>query len=450
MKFFTIKKAVSSKTVFAVFFLGLTSVYSQAQEKAQFLSLAEAIESVVSNNFAVQSAKIDEAAAREKSKQADAGFLPQLNFSYTAFTTNNPLNAFGFKLQQREVTAMDFNPDLLNHPSQTTDFTAKLEAQQPLFNLDAIYMKKSALAQAESYQFKAKRTWEYLILETHKAYYQLQMAHQAVSVLEEALSTAESVYEFTNNRVLQGLIQKSDLLNVKVQVLGIESSLNEANANLLNASDYLSVLMNKPAGVLYQTEHMKQDYSENSTALKLPENRSDFLALEKAITASGLMARSYKTKLIPRLNAFGSYQWNDEQLTGFGADSYFAGIQLSWNIFDGNIHRKQAAGLKLEQQKLDVLLRSMRQENQMQLDKANRDLTNSLYKIKQQQAAVMQADEALRILQNRYQEGLVNTTDVLYAQTQLSQQKLLLLQAVFSNHVTQAYIRFLTTADNQQ
>ncbi|TZF82829.1 TolC family protein [Pedobacter sp. BS3] len=421
-----------------------------AQEKVRFLSLKEAIEAAVSGNFAVQSGKLDEAAAREKFKQADAGFLPQLNFSYAAWTTNNPLNAFGFKLQQREVTAADFNPALLNHPSQTADFTTKLEAQQPLLNLDAIYMKKSARAQVESYQLKTQRTREYVTLETQKAYYQLQMAHQAVWVLEEALSTAKSVYEFTNNRVFQGLIQRSDLLNAEVQVLGVESSLNEAKANLLNASDYLSVLMNQPAGVLYQTEEMCQAYPQEDISPVLPENRSDFLAMEEAITAAGMMEKSFKMKFLPRLNAFGSYQLNDKRFSGFGAESYFAGIQLSWNIFDGNNNKRQAAGLKLEQQKLQVQLRSMQQENQMQLDKYHRDLASSRFKIRQQHAAVAQAEEALRILQNRYKEGLVNTTDVLHAQTQLSQQKLMLLQAIFSNQVTQAYIRFLTTAYHQQ
>ena len=450
MKLFTTMKIARLKIAVTALFFGLISHNSTAQEKIEFISLNEAIKAAVSNNTAVQSAKIDEAIAMEKYKQADAGFLPQLNFSYTALTTNNPLNVFGFKLQQRDVTANDFNPKILNHPSQTNDFTTKLEARQPLINMDAVYLKRSAQVQAESYQLKTKRTKEYLTLQTKKAYYELQMMHQSISVLEEALSTAKSVYEFTNNRFVQGLIQKSDLLNVEVQMLGIESSLNEAKANLLNASDYVSVLMNKPAGALYQTEEMKQDYQKETSALKVPEKRSDFLALEKAMTAINLTEKSSKMKFFPRLNAFGSYQLNDKKIAGFGANSYLGGLQLSWNIFDGNSSRRQVAQLKLEQQKLDVQLRSMQQENQVQLDKANRDLGNSIFKIKQQNAAVAQADEALRILQNRYQEGLVNTTDVLHAQTQLSQQKLLLLQAIFNNHVTQAYIQFLTTTDNQQ
>jgi outer membrane protein TolC len=62
---------------------------------------------------------------------------------------------------------------------------------------------------------------------------------------------------------------------------------------------------------------------------------------------------------------------------------------------------------------------------------------------------VEQAGEALRILQNRYEQGLVNTTDVLVAQMQLSQQKLLLAQAQFTANVTIANLQFLTTGTNK-
>ena len=322
-----------------------------------------------------------------------------------------------------------------------------MEVLQPLINMDAVYMKKSAQVQVESYQFKTKRTKEYLTFETQKAYHQLQMAHQAVVVLEEALSTAKSIYDFTNNRALQGLIQKSDLLNVEVLVLGIESNLNEANANVLNASDYLSVLMNKPTGILYSTDEMKQEPSIEKLALNVPQKRADFMAIEKAMEATRLMEKSSKMKYLPRLNAFGSYQLNDKKFTGFNANSYMAGLQLIWNIFDGNNIKRQVAGLKLEQDKLGVQLHSLQQENQMLLDKGYRDLSNALFKIKQQNAAIAQADEALRILQNRYEEGLVNTTDVLTAQTQLAQQKLMLVQAKLSFNISQAYIQFLTTTD---
>jgi outer membrane protein TolC len=205
--------------------------------------------------------------------------------------------------------------------------------------------------------------------------------------------------------------------------------------------------MNKPADVLYKTDEMGKKPPTEKMILNVPQNRADFMALEKAMEATGMMLKSSKMKYLPRLNAFGSYQLNDKKFTGFNANSYMAGLQLTWNIFDGNNIKRQVAGLKLEQDKLGVQLHSMRQENQMMLDKGYRDLANALFRIKQQNAAIAQADEALRILQNRYQEGLVNTTDVLTAQTQLAQQKLMLAQANLSYNISQAYIQFLTTTD---
>ena len=58
---------------------------------------------------------------------------------------------------------------------------------------------------------------------------------------------------------------------------------------------------------------------------------------------------------------------------------------------------------------------------------------------------MQQATEALRITNNRYHEGLANTTDVLTAQAQLSQQRMALAQAVMEYNITTYYLRLLTT-----
>jgi outer membrane protein TolC len=268
-------------------------------------------------------------------------------------------------------------------------------------------------------------------------------------VLEEALATVKSFFEFTTNRFDEGLVQESDLLNVEVQVLDMESQLHEAKSNVQNASDYLSVLMNQSTGTIYTVSEISESSTDGEMTLVVPGSRTDFKALQKAIDATQLMQQSLKMKYLPRLNAFGSYQLNDKKFAAFNADSYLAGIQLTWNLFDGNNIKRQINTLQSEKDKLNVQLNSMQQENQMLLEKSYRDLSNALFKIKQQKAAVSQADESLRILQNRYEEGLVNTTDILNAQTQLSKQKLQLAQAIFSSNTTRAQILFLTTTSSQ-
>jgi outer membrane protein TolC len=83
------------------------------------------------------------------------------------------------------------------------------------------------------------------------------------------------------------------------------------------------------------------------------------------------------------------------------------------------------------------------------LNKALRELNDANFEIKQQAKAIEQATEALRILQNRYEQGLANTTDLLMASTQLSQQQLSKAQAILTSNITRAYILFLSSSFNK-
>jgi len=429
-------------------FIGMPGFFSiaQAQDPHQKLSLNEAVSAALANNKTIRLAGLDERIAESGFNQTLAVFLPQVDLSYTAMSTNNPLNAFGFKLQQRGITQNDFDPALLNHPSATPDYMAQLAVKQPLLNIDMLYMRKGAGMQAEVYRYKTQRTREQITFETTKAYLQLQLAYQAEKVLMEAGQTAKAVYKYTDDHFKQGLIQKSDVLNAQVHVTTVESNLAKARSGILNASDYLNLLMGRPAGTVYNLNDENQPKLPIADSTqKVFATRSDFMAMQKAIEASGLMIKSNQMNYLPKLNAFGNFQYNDSRLTGFGANSYLVGIQLSWNLFNGNKTKHVIAAQKLERDKLTVQLAQQKDQSQLELDKANRDLSDARFEMGQDQAAIQQATEALRILQNRYQQGLVNTTDVLTADTQLSQLKFSLAQAQFTANVTSAYIQLLTS-----
>jgi outer membrane protein TolC len=443
-KFFILKVFL----MIALFHAGISRL--SAQDNVKDLNLDDAITATLNNNKSLQLAKLDESIAASNYKQTNAIYLPQVGFSYTAMSTNNPLNAFGFKLQQQSITQNDFNPDLLNHPGATPDFTTKLELVQPLVNMDMVYKRKAAEKQTELYQYKTQRTKEYLTYEVQKAYLQLQLAYDALKVLEEALQTTKSVYTFTDNHFQQGLIQKSDVLNAQVQVTTVETNIAKAKSNIRNASDYISLLMGQPDGVIYKAvNNFQTSISANGAATKIADNRSDFVAMQKAIEASDLMITSDKKSYLPKLNAFASYQLNDPQMFGFGANAYLAGVQLSWDIFKGNRTKNTIATQSLERNKLAEQLAQQKDQGQLELNKAYRDLADAQFDIQQQKTSIAQATESLQILQNRYNQGLVNTTDVLMATTQLSQQKFALAQAVFNANVTRAYLQFLTTSTNK-
>jgi outer membrane protein TolC len=443
------RQSFSLFTVITSFYLIALVFRVSAQDSTSHLSLNEAIQAALNNNKSMQLARMDEGIALSRYKQTEAIFLPQVGFSYSALSTNNPLYAFGFKLQEKSITASDFNPAQLNYPSATPDFVTKLDIQQPLLNMDQIYKRKAAEKQTELYQYKTQRTREYLSFEVKKTYLQLLLAYDALKVLEESLKTTQSVYVFTENHFKQGLIQKSDLLNAQVQKTMIENNLAKAKSNIRNVSDYLSLLMDRKNGIVYTADSLVLAEPETSAQTRqIATNRSDFLAMQKAIESADLMVKANKMSYLPKLNAFGSYQLNDSHMLGFGAGAYLAGLQLSWDIFKGNTTKNTIATQTLERNKLSTELAQQKDQSQLELEKAFRDLADARFSITQQELAVRQATESLLILQNRYQQGLVNTTDVLVASTQLSQQKFALAQAVFNTHVTEAYLQLLTASTN--
>ena len=170
--------------------------------------------------------------------------------------------------------------------------------------------------------------------------------------------------------------------------------------------------------------------------------------MDKAIQGTDWMIRSQKAAWLPRLNGFASYQLNDQRLLGFNARSYLAGLQLSWSVFSGNNIRNKINTRLEERRKLSLQLNQLQSQSQLELNKTVRTLADAGFRVDQQKASVLQAAEALRIIQDRYEQGLVNSTEVLLSQSQLSQQKLALAQANFLQKATASYYQFLITTSN--
>jgi len=427
----------------------LLFVKSSIAQDTTHLALQDALHAAIHDNKEVLVARLDQESAVAKLNQMNAVFQPQINLSYTGMQSNNPMNAFGFKLQQQSISPADFNPDLLNNPSATQNFVTKAELNQPLINLDMIYQRRAAAQQVDVYAYKTRRTKEYLLFEVQKGYAQLQLSYQAIDVIKESLMTARSTFDDAERRFEKGFLQKSDVLQVQVQVSTVETKLAEAVSNIENASDYLSLLMGKPSGTIYRVELMEKDIRTESIETTVPDDRADFKAMTAALSAQKIMINSSKMSHLPKLNAFANYMLNDKNAFGFGSNSYFVGAQFSWNVFNGNTLRYKIAENKIDYEKLEHQLRYQKDQSQLELNKTFRQLQDTQFSLKQQEISVSQAAEALRILQNRFQQGLVSTNDVMQTQTLLAQQKLNYAQSVFQFNVTLAYIHFLTsTSEN--
>lgn len=422
----------------------LVSVYGYSQDTLS-ISKSELIQKLSDKNLQLKIAEKTYQSAKADYNQSRALFLPNINLSYTGISTTNPLMAFGSKLNQAILTPADFNPILLNNPDKTQNFATKFEIQQPLINLDGLFERKAAKSKMDAYQLQMERTKEYLELEVSKAFMQLQLAYQAVKVLEKANSTGKENLKLVENYFKQGMLQKTDLLNVQVRVNEIRNQLQYAKSNIQNASDYLAFLLNednqgniyKPVGQLVNTIAVEE------TITSLSQNRKDIQAMTKSSEAYDKMFQSSKMTFLPKLNAFGSYELYDQNFLGTAAKGYLVGAQLSWKVFDGYKSIGKFEKNKAEYQKAITEKEQYIAQSQLELNKTNRQLKDAENKVNLSQLAFEQSQEGYRIRQNRFTQGLEKTTDLLQSETQMIQKELEHLQSVFEYNFTKQYLHFL-------
>lgn len=424
--------------------IGLFWSYNlQAQELVP-IAKSDVLLKVSENNTTIKISEKEFNAAKADFNQTNAVFLPNITASHTGIATTNPLMAFGSKLNQEILTASDFNPTMLNDPSQIENFATRFEIQQPLINVDGMYQRKAAKSKMEAMSLKTERTQDYLAFEVEKAYMQLQLAYKGVAVLEKALTAANSNKKLTDNSFKQGYLQRADVLNVEVRVTEVMNQLQMAKSNVQNASNYLSFLMNDDNYVVYTPTDSLTISVVTLKAQSISENRSDIKAMQLATNAYESMNKADKMAFLPRLNAFGSYELYDDQVFQGDANGYLFGAQLSWDVFQGSKRFGKAQKSKAEFEKSKLEYKQYVSKSNLELNKAKRALIDAENKLTLTALALDQSEESLRIRTNRFKEGLEKTSDLLTAETQYSQKQLEYFQTIFEYNYAQAYLQFLT------
>ncbi|MEQ9468271.1 MAG: TolC family protein [Ekhidna sp.] len=410
------------------------------------ISKTQLLEQVAAENHQIRIAEMQAEMAGADYQQSNSLYLPQVSASYTGITTNNPLMAFGSKLNQEILTQADFNPALLNDPDNVENFATEILILQPLLNLDGVYGRNAAKIQKEAYELKTGRMKEYLELEAVKWYMQLQLAYEAVQVLERAVQTSQEALDMITDYYDQGMLQKADLLDVQVRANEVQNQLRYAKSNVQNTSDQLAILLGeRPGLVTYKPEERAaMEYEQSSFPMMLPEGRKDLLAMNKSVQGYESLMQSSRMKFLPRINAFGSFQLYDNQPLGFDASGYVIGAKLSWDIFKGYTQIAQANKAKIEALKARVEQEQYSAQQQAELSKANRMFLDALEKIASSELAFDQASEAYKVRKDRFEQGLEKTSDLLTAETQMFNKELEFRQAVFEYNFSKEYLHFLT------
>lgn len=417
----------------ALFFILGMPLGAFSQSKS--LSLEEALKLAEENNLNIKGAEAKEAFAKGSYRMTNSVLLPGLSVSHTGIATSDPLSAFGFKLKQEIVSQADFDPASLNNPNEIENYSTKIEVQQPLLNMDGIYARKAARDQYEATILKSKRVKENIRYEVKKAYFGLELAASAVEVLKQSVNVAQEAYQLTKNNEEQGFVKHADVLEAAVRLDERKNQLLEAQNQQQTANEYLLHLLGMDLNVQFETTDSlvpppTQIYAQNiSGDLK---HRSDLEAIQKQVEAGENNLRSEKMKFVPRINAFGSYEWNDHKLLGTSANNYMVGAKVSWNLFSGykNIGGIQRAKAQLEEAQYNY--ENYLSQSQIQLNRAKRKLDLNYQQIQSSKRAKEQAEESLRIRTNRFKQGLEKTTDLLMSEALSSKKELEYIQSIYN------------------
>lgn len=409
------------------------------------LSLQEAVSAMRENNVQIKLQLHELEISKAELAETKSGFLPQISLSHSGFRTNDPLNTFGFKLQQKIVTQYDFNPYLLNNPDAMTHFNTKIAAQQPLLNFDVFASRKALKNKMEAVGYQAEFAADMLEVEVKNSYTNLQFLYEAKSAVAKGVEAYQEVLRNTKNLQEQGYAKLSDVLMVEVGLNEVKVQLLDVENNIENLSDYLSWLMGRTQGTVYKpNEPLLNPLIEYIPDSNFSENRNDIKAMDKGIEAYEKVTSIYKNALLPRINAFGEINYNDKDILGLGGNNYFAGVSLSWDVFDGNKTFNQIKRAKLDADKSKIEREKYIDQKQLELNKAIRDLAKVEQRIGLEETAKEQAAESLRIIENRYEQGLEKTADVLVARSLELQKQVSFLEAMKDRKLAIIQIDFLT------
>ena len=408
------------------------------------LSLRDAVRTALRQNRAVAASGAGMQASAARVKEARAGFLPKVNYSETFVRSDNPVFVFSSLLTQHQFGAGNFNLGPLNRPDSINNFQSVLAVDQAIYDAG---QTRNALKSADlSRQLSAEEqrgTGMQVIAGVVRAYYGAVLAAESLKTAEQALRSAEADLRRAESVRATGMSTDVDVLSIRVHLAAVTEQRIQRAADL----DVARAALNDALGLPLDTQHT---LSSSLTPLDLPEfqlasleqdasgarpeARSSHLAASLART----QADAARSALLPQVGFHAAFEADRQQFFNKGGANWLASVGLKWNLFNGNGDRARIEEAShwmdrahAEEQRVDSAVR-------LEVRRAWADLRAAVERIEVAKAAVAEAEESLRITQNRYEAGMSNVTDLLRNETAVLASRTRYLAAVHDQRLAAA------------
>lgn len=152
------------------------------------------------------------------------------------------------------------------------------------------------------------------------------------------------------------------------------------------------------------------------------QKRNELLALEEAITATKYQEKMEKSSFIPKVAANGKYEILKQDLSLLDP-TWYVGVGMQWDIFDGNVARNNAKKIAAERHKYEEQLTNTEELIDLSIIKANLDLKNATTNINLTEEEVKLAEQMYQITVKQLSNGLIEIAEVLDALNDLEKAK---------------------------
>lgn len=387
------------------------------------LTLPNAVNIALEKNPLRKAALADTRAASAETQTAQSFLLPHITFSETATQGNDPVYVFGSRLRQQRFTTADFALNRLNTPLPFGNFSTRFGGTWNLFDSFASWHSLTrARFMDEAAKHQLNRTEQEVVFNVIETYNAALLAAKELDVAEHAAKTAQAIVDRSQVRFESGLVVESDLLTAKVRLASRQQELIRTRNDLALVLAQLNIAMGVSMDSAFD---LAQTLSEPQfPALSLPDlesrassNRPDLKRIIAEQDAQRQSVSIAKSAFGPQLNAFAGWELdNPTFLAGGGGNNWVGGLELKIDLFQGGAKRAELSRQRALEEKTAAMCRLASDRVRLEVRRAYYNVDASRQQVEVVRASIAQAQDSLRINQDRYDTGLITITDLLGAE----------------------------------
>ena len=401
--------------------------------------LAGAVEYAVANNPDVQVALERLNGSRAMTEVARSATSPTLSLQAGYSQTDNPMYSFGNILNQGAFdSSINFND-----PGRTDDLALAAVLQYKLYDGgkrdNAIALAQST-ADAAASQLAAVH--QQLAFEVVRSYWHIRQAQEMVEVREAAVKAIQASLKVGKARLEVGDLLREDLLNLELQ----ESREIENRIRAVHDLDLARRVFWNLLGIETQTaRELPSDGPEQlpPTTLDFSSRHELAVAQEHVHGAEAAidMARSGDS---PQIDTFARYQYEYGTVLGESGDSWHAGVQLSYSLYNGHLTEAEIASAQARRTEATALEARLRLALDLEVQQAQISYNQALERLQVTNKMVKVAQESATLSRVRFQEGIILAMDLIDMEMRLTDARARLASARAEKRIAIANLRRAT------